>query len=122
MFSWFKKIFSNKNMARYQLFQSVEEAEKVIPLRRAVSFQAGERKVCVARNEKGFYAFEDACPHLGYPLSKGTINHLQEIVCPWHSYRYNLNSGNECNFKTMPLKLFTVETNEKGVFLVINND
>lgn len=52
---------------------------------------AGQRLV-VARCGDGVSVFDDACPHEGYPLSKGTLVD-GELVCPWHNFRFAADTG-----------------------------
>lgn len=55
---------------------------------------AGQPIVVFASNG-GFYAVEDRCPHMGFPLSKGTVKD-GILTCHWHQARFDLCSG--CSF------------------------
>lgn len=81
----------------YKIFNSLAEAENKIPLYKAISvyIKAEDKHICLARTQTGFYAVDDQCPHMGVSLSKGVCNRFGEITCPWHSYRFNLQSGEE---------------------------
>ena len=74
-------------------------------------------KICLAHTQTGFYAVADSCPHLGESLSKGTTNYLNEVVCPWHSYRYHLISGAECKNRTRDAQTFPVEVRADGLYI-----
>jgi nitrite reductase/ring-hydroxylating ferredoxin subunit len=51
------------------------------------------QKVAVVRAEDGrVYAVDDACPHEGYPLSKGTVKDCV-LTCPWHNFKFDLKDG-----------------------------
>ena len=102
-----------------KVFNSAEEAETAIPITRTRQLVLNERKICLARTRTGFYAVADACPHLGESLSKGTTNYLNEVICPWHSYRYHLISGEECKNRTRSAETFPVEIREDGLYLGI---
>jgi nitrite reductase/ring-hydroxylating ferredoxin subunit len=39
-----------------------------------------------------FLAAQAFCPHLDGPLYEGTLSG-EDIVCPWHQWRYNLRTG-----------------------------
>ncbi len=101
-------------MTYYKLFNSLEEAEKVISIGESRQVNAGGTLVCLSRTKSGFFAVADDCPHLGASLSKGTLNEENEIVCPWHSYRYNLKNGLECKHRSADLPLFEVKIDEDG--------
>jgi len=46
--------------------------------------------------ESGCYAIDDACPHRGAPLHEGACIGT-EVVCPWHSARFDLTNGTHQN-------------------------
>lgn len=39
------------------------------------------------------YVTDARCPHNAGPLAQGWIRHGRELVCPWHFYAYDLESG-----------------------------
>jgi len=100
-----------------KVFDTKEEAEKVVPMRSTKLILAGNRKICLARTADGLMAIEDACPHLGESLSRGKVNYLGEVVCPWHSYRYNLQHGQECENRSRKAKTYPIKEEEDGVFI-----
>lgn len=100
-----------------KIFDSAEAAAAAVPLSKAKQLQLNGRKICLAHTQSGFYAVADACPHLGESLSKGTTNFLNEVVCPWHSYRYHLISGAECRYSTRDAQTFAVEKREDGLYI-----
>src|SRR5437762_3264395 len=38
------------------------------------------------------YAVDNRCPHMGFPLDKGTVNDCI-LTCHWHHARFDLSSG-----------------------------
>ncbi len=104
----------------YKVFDSLEEAQAELPLRGTMQLEAGGRRVCLARTQDGFFAIDDACPHFGASLSSGTLNNLNEVVCPWHSYRFHLKTGEECAGRAAAGNTHTIEHREEGVFLGID--
>jgi nitrite reductase/ring-hydroxylating ferredoxin subunit len=101
-------------MIYYKLFNSLTEAEKIIPIGKSRQVNAGGILVCLSRTKSGFFAIADECPHLGASLSKGTLNEFDEVICPWHSYRYNLQNGLECKHRSDDLIVFEVKIDEEG--------
>jgi nitrite reductase/ring-hydroxylating ferredoxin subunit len=63
-----------------------------------------------------FYAVGDKCSHNGESLSKGKINFIGEIVCPWHGYRFNLQSG-RCAENCPDIPTYPILENEGGFFI-----
>lgn len=106
-------------MEWYKLFDTLKEAEKVVPMRSARLILAANRKICLAHAPQGFFAVADACPHLGESLSRGTVNYLGEIICPWHSYRYQLKNGQECEYRSKKATTYPLRIDEEGVFIGI---
>ena len=64
-----------------------------------------------------FYAVDNRCPHMGYPMSKGSIRD-GVLICPWHHWEFDLKSGG-C-FQTFgdDLKAFPVEIRKDGYLYV----
>ncbi len=77
------------------------------------------RSICFAHTFAGFFALDDACPHMGYSLSRGTTNYLNEVICPWHSYRFSLSDGRECEYRAKKAVLHPVDVRADGVFIGI---
>ncbi len=55
----------------------------------------GRLPVVVFWNEGEPRAIEDRCPHLGFPLHRGTVD-AGMVTCHWHHARFDLSSG--CTF------------------------
>jgi nitrite reductase/ring-hydroxylating ferredoxin subunit len=81
------------------LFDSLAAAKQEIPLNKAKRIVVERKAYCLVHTKNGFVITDDQCPHLGESLSRGKINYLNEIVCPWHSYRFSLATGNETTEK-----------------------
>ncbi len=101
----------------YRVFKSPQEAEERIPLGHLQLVRIGERRICIAHTDRGFHAVSDVCPHLSESLSKGSTNYLNEVICPWHGYRFNLEHGQECQNRTKPLLIYKIELRDDGLFL-----
>lgn len=54
--------------------------------------KVGARGVCVLWHEGQAYAVDDRCPHLGFPLHRGTVEQGL-LTCHWHHARFDLSSG-----------------------------
>lgn len=39
-----------------------------------------------------FYAIDNMCVHQGGPLGEGMLEG-ENVICPWHSWRYNVKTG-----------------------------
>ena len=101
-----------------KLFASITEAEAVLQENQPKLVKALGRNICVVRRNDQIIAFENECPHMGESLHQGNINYLGEIVCPLHSYRFNLKDGQPAQKSCGSLKFVSVVINEE-VFLVL---
>lgn len=52
----------------------------------------GGRRVALFHAREGWYALDDACPHLGGPLSDGILAD-RSVTCPLHERRFDLATG-----------------------------
>ncbi len=100
------KIFDSKEDVHAKLNQSV-----------FTHFALNGKSICIVMRQGALYAFENKCPHNGESLSKGSINYLGEIVCPWHGYRFNIKTGRECAERCRDLETFPIEEKEEGFFV-----
>lgn len=52
----------------------------------------GGQAIALFRHEGGIYAVDNRCPHMGFPLSRGTVADGL-LTCHWHHARFDLVSG-----------------------------
>jgi nitrite reductase/ring-hydroxylating ferredoxin subunit/uncharacterized membrane protein len=52
----------------------------------------GERRLVLARTDRGYVAFDDRCTHKGGPLSDGTLA-CGRVQCPWHGSQFDVHDG-----------------------------
>lgn len=93
----------------FELFSSLEEAYRIFKIGTIKKVNLDGVFVCFGRTSKGFFAIQDQCPHEKVSLSGGSIIG-DNVVCPWHHYRFNVNSGEnvggDCpNANSYPVKV-----------------
>ena len=54
--------------------------------------RVGDRRIVLARTEKGYVAFDDRCTHKGGPLSDGSLA-CGIVQCPWHGSQFDVTTG-----------------------------
>ncbi len=54
--------------------------------------RVGDRRIVLARDEKGYVAFDDRCPHRGGALAGGAMI-CGTVQCPWHGSQFDVRSG-----------------------------
>lgn len=77
------------------------------------------KRICLVRTEDRWLAVEDTCTHNGESLSKGNVNFLGEVVCPWHGHRFNLKTGRECGERSRDLITYPMKQDTEGLFIGI---
>jgi len=102
-----------------KIFASEEEAKnKLSPGKPQLLILHGKR-ICLVWYQDVFLAVQDSCTHNGESLSKGAINYLGEIICPWHNYRFDLRTGKACDSSSADLKTYPVKSDPSGFFVGI---
>ena len=75
--------------------------------------------IAIVRCGDRVHALLDSCPHRGAPFSKGTVDaERQEIVCPWHFFRFKLGYGESATGSDLKVPVYKV-TIEDGVVTLI---
>lgn len=102
-----------------KIFSSDEEARKRIRPDKPQLLVVNGKRICLVLHNNNFLAVQDACSHNGESLSKGQVNYLGEIVCPWHGYRFELNTGRACDSSCADLKTFLVRIDGDGFYIAV---
>ncbi len=76
------------------------------------------RPIVLVRSADRVYAVIDRCPHMGAYLSDGKCSTTRnEIICPWHRYRFSLETGASVTNPELKVGMFPVSL-ENGDVLV----
>ncbi len=75
------------------------------------------KKICVAKLKDEWRAFAYNCPHAGGIMAEGYIDLSGNIVCPIHSYKFNLKNGRSKTPEGFFLKTYAAEWREDGFFI-----
>ena len=102
-----------------KIFKGLEEGISRIPEKKPQLVVVGSVRICLIRFNNNFVAIQDACSHNGESLSKGQLNYLGEIICPWHNYCFDTRSGAEINGRSAALRTYPVKIDESGFFIGI---
>lgn len=101
----------------YRLFNSSREAFERVPEKKLIRINTPVRSVCITRIAETFYLFENSCPHSGASLCDGALNHKNEVICPLHSYGFELQNGIEIQNRTRDLMIFKTRQDEEGLHI-----
>ena len=77
---------------------------------------AGGRTIVLFVRDDQVYALDNRCPHMGFPLSRGTVRD-GILTCHWHHARFDLAGG--CTFDPFAddVPTFSVEVRDGEVYL-----
>jgi len=100
-----------------RLFSSADEAFMRIPPGATQLLVVHQKRICLARVNDDFFAVADKCSHNGESLSKGKINYIGEVVCPWHGYRFQLKTGRESAERSADLETYPTKQDETGFYI-----
>jgi NAD(P)H-dependent nitrite reductase small subunit len=78
----------------------------------------GQRPIALVRCGERVFACIDACPHKGGYLSEGLVSTSRlEVICPWHRFRFRLESGESATNPELVVEMFPARV-ENGEILV----
>nr|MDQ6909395.1 Rieske 2Fe-2S domain-containing protein [Actinomycetota bacterium] len=80
--------------------------------------KAGTHGVCVFWDGDRPRALDDRCPHMGFPLHRGTVENGL-VTCHWHHARFDLASGGTLDPFADNVRPFPVEVDGDEVFVVV---
>ncbi len=63
-----------------------------------------------------YYAVQRSCPHAGADLSGGWCKE-GKLICPYHRYSYNLETGKGSEGQGDYIDTFPVEVREDGIYI-----
>jgi nitrite reductase/ring-hydroxylating ferredoxin subunit len=82
--------------------------------------KVGAQPVCVFWSGGEAHAVEDRCPHLGFPLHRGTVEQGL-LTCHWHHARFDLVSGGTLDPFADDVPAFPVELDGDDVVVIIES-
>jgi nitrite reductase (NADH) small subunit len=89
-----------------------------IPIGEGRAYVVAGRQIAVYRLRDGSVRALDAvCPHRFGPLADGQLDN-RVVVCPLHSYTYDLATGCEVAFGGAPVAVYPAEVTERGTVRV----
>ncbi|MFA6109582.1 MAG: Rieske (2Fe-2S) protein [Candidatus Latescibacterota bacterium] len=73
--------------------------------------------LAIFRYQGRYHAVDNRCPHMGYPMSEGTVRD-GVLICHWHHWEFDLKTGGCFLTAGDDLKAFPVELREDGYLYV----
>ncbi|MBS1608082.1 MAG: Rieske 2Fe-2S domain-containing protein [Bacteroidetes bacterium] len=106
-----------KKYTWYKIAEHVNEFEFAKNNIAVIEFE--NKKICIAQHKDSLFAFAFRCPHAGAPLCNGFIDAMNNVVCPFHGYRYDIKNGRNTSGEGYYLKTWPIETRGDGIFIGI---
>jgi nitrite reductase/ring-hydroxylating ferredoxin subunit len=75
------------------------------------------KKICLTKQAAGWVAFNNQCPHAGFPMVEGYTDSSGNVVCPMHQYKFSLKNGRSKIPEGFCLKMYPIETREDGLYI-----
>ena len=92
-----------------------------IPLSGSKAVKLDEKRSVALFNLDGrIYATNNQCPHMGYPLTRGTVRN-GVVTCDWHGRRFDLDGGGCFMAGCDDLETFPVELRNGEVWIGLEN-
>lgn len=76
-----------------------------------------DKRICLSFHKEKLHAFSASCPHAGGRLSCGYIDAMDNIVCPVHHYRFQLQNGRNSSGEGYFLKIYPLQTRDDGLYI-----
>ncbi len=80
--------------------------------------KAGTQPICVFWSDGSPYALDDRCPHMGFPLHRGSVE-SGLVTCHWHNARFDLSSGGTLDPWADDVRAYPVEIDEDDRVIVV---
>ncbi len=80
----------------------------------------GGRVIALFYHEGRVYAFDNRCPHMGFPLIRGTVSN-GILTCDWHHARFDLESGCTLDLWADDAARYDVEIVDGDVWVVVED-
>ena len=80
--------------------------------------KAGSQPICVFWSEGEPFALDDRCPHMGFPLHRGSVE-SGLVTCHWHNARFDLTSGGTLDPWADDVRAYPVEVHDGRITVVV---
>jgi nitrite reductase/ring-hydroxylating ferredoxin subunit len=80
--------------------------------------KAGPQPICVFWHGGRAFALDDRCPHMGFPLHRGTVENGL-VTCHWHHARFDIASGGTLDPFADDARCYPVELDGEEVVVLV---
>ena len=84
-----------------------------------VQVQYKNKKYCLGKNNAGWFAIPDKCPHAGASLSKGQLIEEKIVVCPLHRICFDITNGKNTSGEGYGMESFQVKKEDAFLYIAL---
>jgi nitrite reductase/ring-hydroxylating ferredoxin subunit len=87
-----------------------------IPEGKSMTVTADGHVIALFHSAEGIFAVDNRCPHMGFPLDRGTVKDCI-LTCHWHHARFDLHSGGAFDQWADDVRAFPVKVVDGEIFV-----
>ncbi|MFN2136751.1 MAG: Rieske (2Fe-2S) protein, partial [Candidatus Promineifilaceae bacterium] len=102
----------SRRYAEFEKAASVADVEKA----GCLTVQVKGHTLALFAHSGAYFALDNRCPHMGFPLNRGTVED-GILTCHWHHARFDLESGGTFDQWADDVRSFPTEVREGDVWV-----
>ena len=118
MFSYTKQALEGDRWASTAADQQLVEVGRLDSMESPTVVSGGRHGIAVFISDGRPYAVDNRCPHMGFPLDKGSVRD-GILTCHWHHARFDLESGGTFDPFADDVKTYPTEVLDGMVYVDI---
>ena len=112
----FRETYSPEVAPESYVFHKLCPVEEITE-EKGKPFTVNGTHLAVFKHEDKYQAVDNRCPHMGYPMSEGSVRD-GVLICHWHHWEFDLKTGGCFLAGGDDLKAFPVEVRDDGYLYV----
>jgi nitrite reductase/ring-hydroxylating ferredoxin subunit len=100
-----------------KLFKDKGEADEIVSPNSVRRILIGEKAICFANLNDGFFAIDDECPHQSASLGMGDCKPGGRVECPFHHYLFDVRTGKQLQGLCPDVETFPVKQDSTGIYV-----
>jgi len=101
--------------SEYVRAASVTDVDK----KSCLTVQVAGHTIALFAHDGNYYAIDNRCPHMGFPLDRGSVED-GILTCHWHHARFDLESGGTFDQWADDVRCFPVEVREGAIWVDVS--
>src|SRR6185503_1855001 len=93
---------------------------KEVPEGTPKAVKVGGRSIALFQHQGSFYATDNQCPHMGYPLTRGRVRN-GVLTCDWHGWSYDMKGGGCFTGGCDDLDTFPVQVRDNTIYVDVRS-